>query len=95
MRFSQEMQKISLHLELHCGFAVFQCVYNQDNISLTEKDLEALKLAHRKKISLSDAIYVLDIDNYIGNSVQYEISYAKSLGKEIIYHTKFVNKPLR
>ena len=40
---------------------------------------------------MSDAIYVVDIDGYIGNQVTKEIEYAKSLGKEVIYHSKYAS----
>ena len=36
--------------------------------------------------ALSDAIYVVNVDNYIGASTSLEIQYAKLLGKEIIYY---------
>lgn len=42
--------------------------------------------AHYKKIDLSDAIYIVNIGGYIGQSVTEEIAYAKSRGKEIIFH---------
>ena len=38
---------------------------------------------------MSDAVYILDINGYIGDSVKEEINYAKSKGKEVIYHSKF------
>ena len=41
-----------------------------------------------KKIEISDAIYVVDIDGYVGEQVQKEIEYAKVLGKEVIYHSR-------
>jgi len=44
--------------------------------------------AHWKKIDISDAIYVVNIDGYMGDSTQNEIKYAISKGKEIIYHQK-------
>ena len=40
---------------------------------------------HEKKTELSDAIFVVNIGGYIGESVRYEIEYAKQRGKEIIY----------
>lgn len=40
---------------------------------------------HRTKIDLSDAIFVVNIGGYIGESVKSEIEYAKEKGKEIIY----------
>lgn len=45
--------------------------------------------AHYKKIDLSDAIYVVDINGYIGESVRNEINYAEQQGKQIIYHSNF------
>ena len=44
----------------------------------------------KKRIELSDAILVVDINNYIGNSTNLEIDYAKKLCKEIIYYTDLI-----
>jgi hypothetical protein len=44
-----------------------------------------LDVTHRKKIDLSDAIYVINVNGYIGDSTFNEIKYAKSKGKEVIY----------
>ena len=52
---------------------------------------EKLKEAHFKRIELSDAILVIDIDGYIGYSTNLEIEYAKNLEKEIIYYTDLRN----
>lgn len=45
------------------------------------------KEAHFKRIELSDAILVVNVNNYIGDSTKLEIEYAKKLRKEIIYYT--------
>lgn len=50
--------------------------------------LSHLEKAHYRKIDISDGIYVVNIDGYIGKSVNAEIKYAKENGKEIIYHCK-------
>ncbi|WP_318066858.1 hypothetical protein [Clostridium boliviensis] len=34
---------------------------------------------------ITDAIFVINVDGYIGDSVKKEIEYAKQKGKEIIY----------
>ena len=47
--------------------------------------MEKIKEAHFKRIELSDSIYVINKDNYIGKSTKLEIEYAQKLGKEIIY----------
>ena len=84
MRFSNEMMKISEELELKQGYAVIQCVYNVKDQKYEGLDIEILDKIHRKKIDISDAIYVVNVDGYIGSSTKNEIEYAKILGKEIL-----------
>lgn len=86
MRYAKEMMKISEELELKKGYAVIQCVYNVDGLKYEGVDASILEKIHRKKIDISDAIYVVNIDGYIGNSTKKEIEYAMNNGKEVIYH---------
>ena len=73
------------------GYCVLTPVYPVlENIERTEEQLIKLKEAHFKRIELSEAILVVDINNYIGNSMNLEIDYAKKLGKEIIYYTDLI-----
>lgn len=88
MRYSKQMMKIAEELELKEGYAVIQCVYNVDGLKYEGLDASILDKIYRKKIDISDAIYVVNIDGYIGNSTKNEIEYAKNKGKEIIYHEK-------
>lgn len=88
MRYSKEMMKIAEELELKNGYAVIQCIYNIDGQPYEGVDNNILDKIHRKKIDISDAIYVVNIDGYIGNSTKNEIKYAKNNGKEVIYHVK-------
>lgn len=93
MRFEKEMQKIAWQLETINGYSVIQCVYNVENNLISEEQLVKLNDAHYKKIDISDAIYVVNINGYIGSQVKKEIEYALSKGKEIIYHeTKELNQ---
>ena len=86
MRYSKEMMKIAEELELKDGYADIQCVYNVDGQKYEGIYASILDKIHRKKIDISDAIYVVNIDGYIGNSTRNEIEYAKNNGKEVIYH---------
>lgn len=86
MRYSKEMIKIARELELKRGYAVLQCVYNFEGVENQEEDMSIFDKLHKKKIDISDAIYVVNIDGYIGNSTQNEIAYAIKNGKEVIYH---------
>ena len=92
MRYAKEMMKISEELELKKGYAVIQCIYNVDGNKYEGLDASMLDKIHRKKIDISDAIYVVNIDGYIGNSTKKEIAYAKEHNKEIIYHEKILTQ---
>ena len=41
---------------------------------------------HKDKIDLSDAIFVLNIGGYIGNSTKSEIIYALNHNKKVLFH---------
>lgn len=86
MKFAKEMQRIAGVLAIDKGWCVLQCVYDLDFANLTSEDLNSLKNEHLKRIELSDAIYVVNIDGYVGISTKFEIEYATKLGKEVIYH---------
>jgi hypothetical protein len=42
-------------------------------------------MGHIKRIDISDAIFVVNKNGYIGEAVRNEIEYAKRQNKEIIY----------
>lgn len=86
MRFEGEMRAIAYELETKRGYNVLQCVYAPESAVLTREILQRLEKSHYKKIELSDGIYVVNIDGYIGSSVQKEIRYAEKLGKDVLYH---------
>ena len=90
LKFKKEMMKVAEKMALD-GYCVLTPVYPVlENMERTEEQLIKLKEAHFKRIELSDAILVVDINNYIGNSTNLEIDYAKKLGKEIIYYTYLI-----
>lgn len=90
LEFQKEMMKVAEKIALD-GYCVLTPVYPVlENIERTEEQLIKLKEAHFKRIELSDAILVVNINNYIGDSTRAEIDYAKKLGKEIIYYTNLI-----
>lgn len=87
LKFQKELMEIAEKVALE-GNCILTPVYPVlDNIERTEEQLVELKEAHFKRIELSDAILVVNVNNYIGKSTTLEIEYAKKLGKEIIYYT--------
>lgn len=89
MKFEKEMQSIAFLLETKHNMNVLQCVYNVDDLDITPLERVSLENAHYRKIELSDAVYVVDIQGYIGNQVLKEIEFAKSKGKEVILHSEY------
>ena len=81
MRFEKEMQEIAYDLETRLGYNILQCVYCPDNVMPDAEASTRLAVAHYRKIDLSDGIYVVNVDGYIGASVKEEIAYAQKCGK--------------
>ena len=90
LKFQKEMMRVAKKLALE-GYCILTPVYSvSEKIEITKEQLIKLKDAHFKRIELSDAILVVNINNYIGDSTKVEIDYAKKLRKEIIYYTNLI-----
>lgn len=86
MKFAEEMKKIAYQLEIEQRYNILQCVYVEDITQLSEDNIKRLEQAHYKKIDISDGIYVVNPNGYIGESVKKEIEYAKKHNKKVLYH---------
>lgn len=86
-KFNKEMKEVTEKLELegNCVLCPIDLTKSLDNYS--ENDFKILGDMHKEKIKLSDAVYIVNVNNYVGESTRSEIEYAKSLNKEIIYYT--------
>ena len=90
LKFKKEMMTVAEKMALD-GYCVLTPVYPvSEKMDRTKEQLIKLKEAHFKRIELSDAILVVNINNYIGDSTNLEIDYAKKLGKKIIYYTDLI-----
>lgn len=85
IKFWNKMQEINEKLALENEYVVIGLTPRVTNKNFTEKDKELLGKLHKAKIDLSDAIFVVNVDGYIGKSTSREIEYAKQNGKEIMY----------
>ena len=72
-----------LELEGNCVLSPISLTKNKS--AYKQEDFVLLGLLHKQKIDLSDAIFVVNVNHYIGESTKSEIKYAKQKGKEIIY----------
>jgi hypothetical protein len=85
VRFWNKIQEMSERLELENEYVVIGIIPHVMDRDFTEYEKDLLGELHRIKIDLSDAIFVVNVDGYIGESVKKEIEYAKQKRKEIIY----------
>ena len=85
-RFKDEYELVAKELALQ-GHTVLSVnlFAHADNIELTQEQKIRLDNAHKQKISISDAIYVINKDHYIGKSTYGEIDWAERLGKKIFF----------
>lgn len=84
MLFEEINQDLTLqgHVVFSLGVWAHDSLFNEH---LCDDYREILEAVHRKKIEMSDAIYVVNKGGYIGKSTKEEIAYAKSLHKIIWY----------
>lgn len=86
LKFKDKIMEISekLALQNNCILSIVYPV--KENIS--DNELFILSEMHKIRIKMSDAIFVVNVNGYIGDGVKSEIEYAKSLNKEILYLEK-------
>ena len=89
-KYKTHFDLINKQLSLE-GHIVYSVAYfgHIDKIPPTDEEKETLDKVHKSKIDNSDAILVIDVDGYIGDSTKSEIQYAKSIGKTVHYLSGF------
>ena len=84
LKFEGIMKEISEKLEFE-GNCVLSVIYpTKSKDSYSSKEIESLSKMHLQRIEMSDAIFIVNVDGYIGEATTYEMNYAKSLNKEIL-----------
>lgn len=83
-KFKDDFEYWNARLTLE-GHIVFSCGIFGHADGITSLDKEMLDDIHKRKIDLSDEIFVINKDNYIGKSTRSEIEYALNNNKTIDY----------
>lgn len=93
IRFMEEIKFHTERLELE-GNCVLSINYptKENKDDYTTEALNLFGTMHKQKIHMSDAIFVVNVNNYIGSSTRSEIEYAEQHGKEIIYLEPLTDK---
>lgn len=84
IKYYNKILEVAQKLETSKNYNVLIPIFSKD-VTITEKDKKILGDIHKEKIKISDAIFVINVDGYIGENTKSEIEYAKSLNKEIMY----------
>lgn len=85
-RFKDEMIDAAYKLTMDNHIVLAPCVYHHaDDIELTEEQKIRLDNLHKQKINMSDAIFVVNKDGYIGASTYGEIDWAQRMKKEVYF----------
>ena len=87
LKFQKEMMRVAQKMALEGNCILTPTYPALENIEIGKEQIAVLKEAHFRRIELCDAILVVNVNNYIEESTNLEIEYAKKLGKEIIYYT--------
>lgn len=86
-RFKEQFLQVQQALTLQGIIVISVGLFGHiDMPTVMDTDIKvALDVLHKRKIDLSDGIYVINVDGYIGASTRNEIAYAISTGKEVSY----------
>lgn len=96
-RFKDEFMKVQKELTLK-GYIVISVglfghsgdseVWENMDEGVLTKTKEMLDDMHKRKIDISDEIFVINVGGYIGDSTKSEIEYAIKTGKKVNYLEK-------
>ncbi|MFD0710516.1 hypothetical protein [Paenibacillus sp. GCM10027626] len=87
-KFKKQFEQANAYLTLQGNVVIGLAFFEQsEGFQITHEQAELLGNIHFKKIDLSDEIFIIDVDGYIGNSTRKEIEYAKKKGKAIRYYS--------
>ena len=81
--FIAEQKRLTLEGYIVISVGLFG--HSGDNEVWSEGTKEMLDEMHKRKIDLSDEIFVINVGGYVGSSTQSEIEYAKQAGKIVKY----------
>jgi hypothetical protein len=82
--FKYEYARINMLFTL-AGNVVLSCGVFREDFSEIEKFRGLLEEIHRKKINMSDIVFVINCNGVIGEHTLLEIEYAGRIHKQIIY----------
>lgn len=93
-KFKSEFLEVQKQLTLK-GYIVISVGlfgHSGDGEALEPETKRMLDDMHKCKIDMADAIFVIDVDGYVGESTLSEIIYAECNNKDVYYYSKNQNR---
>lgn len=88
-RFKEQFEEANAILTLKGNIVISLGFFEKsEGVEITDEQAELFGIIHLKKIDMSDEIFVIDVDGYIGESTRKEIEYANKSGKKINYYSE-------
>ena len=85
-KFKDEFLEVQKQLTLQGHIVLSVGLFaHADNIELSREEKVCLDNLHKEKINMSDAIFVINKDGYIGESTYSEIDWANRMKKQIYF----------
>lgn len=95
MKYMSEMTTITKKLVEEGNCVLTPVLLKDRDKKINEEDKKILKKIHFRKIEMSDIVFILNKDDYIGESTKLEIEYAEMLNKEIVYYSELIDKKVK
>ncbi|WP_232698497.1 DUF4406 domain-containing protein [Brevibacillus daliensis] len=87
-KFKNQFEQANAYLTLQGNIVISLAFFEQsEGFEISQEQAELLGKIHFRKIDLSDEIFVIDVDGYIGSSTRKEIEYAREKGKTVRYYS--------
>ena len=92
-KFKKEFNAVNYVLTLkdYIVLSVGSFLHSDNNLEIKQDIIEhkkQLDKLHLDKIDLSDAVFIIDVNRYLGDSTKNEIKYAESKGKKFYWFSR-------
>lgn len=91
-RFKDQILEVAEGLTLDGHLVMMPTVFRHDDPALTTEMRIRLENQHREMINKSDAIFVVNVDKYIGEATYSMLDWATRMKKEV-YFLEEINQP--
>jgi hypothetical protein len=86
-RFKAKFNEVNLKLTL-AGYIVLSVgsfTHSDTELNISEEQKVKLDYLHKRKIDLADAVVILNVGGYVGDSTRSEIEHARGLNKPAVW----------